>query len=91
MQKCTSAKVHSCAPALCAESRMKKVTFKIVDMDCVSCSISIDGDLEDMNGVKKAKTSYAKAVTEVEFDPGKISEKDILKVIKQAGYTAEPQ
>jgi copper chaperone CopZ len=70
---------------------MKKVVFKIVDMDCVSCSISIDGDLEDSEGVKKARTSYAKSLTEVEFDPEKISEEEILKVIKQAGYTAEPQ
>lgn len=70
---------------------MKKVTFKIVDMHCTSCSITIDGDLEDVGGVKKANTSYAKALTEVEFDPNKIGEKDILKIIKKAGYTAEPQ
>lgn len=68
---------------------MKKITFKIIDMDCVACSLTIDGDLEDADGVKGARTSYAKAVTEVEFDPEKISEKEILKIIKQAGYTAE--
>lgn len=67
------------------------MTFTIVDMECVSCSITIDGDLEDKEGVKKAHTSYAKAMTEVEFDPEKISEKEIIKIIKQAGYTAEPQ
>lgn len=68
---------------------MKKVVFKIVDMHCSACSITIDGDLEDAEGVKFAATNYAKAVTEVEFDPGKITEKDILKIIKGAGYTAE--
>jgi copper chaperone CopZ len=68
---------------------MKKVTFKIVDMHCTTCSITIDGDLEDMGGVKKAQTSYAKALTEVEYDPERISENELLKVIKQAGYTAE--
>lgn len=70
---------------------MKKVVFKIIDMDCASCSITIDGDLEDMDGVKGANTSYAKAVTEVEFDPQKVSEKDILDTIKKAGYRAELQ
>jgi copper chaperone CopZ len=69
---------------------MKK-TFKIVDMHCSSCSISIDGDLEDMEGVKKANTSYAKAMTEIEFDSQKISEAEIIEIIKKAGYTAEPQ
>lgn len=70
---------------------MKKVTFKIIDMHCVSCSITIDGDLEDMDGVKEAKTNFAKSVTEVAFDPSKISEKEIVAIIKKAGYTAEPQ
>lgn len=69
---------------------MKKVLFKIVDMHCTSCAISIDGDLEDTGKVKSAKTSYAKGQIEVEFDPEKISEKEILAVIKQTGYTALP-
>ena len=70
---------------------MKKVTFKITDMDCVACTISIDGDLEDTGLVKSSKTNYAKAQTEVEFDPEKISEKEILEVIRKTGYTAKPQ
>ena len=70
---------------------MKKALFKIVDMHCSSCSITIDGDLEDTDGVTFSSTNYAKAVTEVEFDPKKISEEDILKIIKQSGYTAKPQ
>ncbi len=68
---------------------MKKITLKIVDMHCVSCSLTIDGDLEDADGVAKAHTNYAKALTEVEFDPEKISEKDIIRIIKGAGYTAK--
>lgn len=68
---------------------MKKVIFKIVDMHCVACSITIDGDLEERVGVKESKTNYAKAQTEVEFDPEKVTEKEILQIIKKAGYTAE--
>jgi Cu+-exporting ATPase len=66
---------------------MRKVVFKIIDMHCTSCSITIDGDLEDTEGVKRAQTSYAKAQTEVEFDPELISEKEIVKIIKNTGYT----
>lgn len=69
---------------------MKKVVFKIVDMDCTSCSITIDGDLEDAKGVKSAKTSYAKSLTEIEFDPTKVSEEQLKAIIKQAGYTVQP-
>ena len=69
---------------------MKKLILKIIGMDCVACSLTIDGDLEDQKGVTSAKTSYAKSQTEVEFDPTKISETEILGIIKKAGYTAKP-
>lgn len=68
---------------------MKKVIFKIIDMHCTSCAMTIDGDLEDTEGVKESKTNYAKAQTEVTFDPKKITEKEMLSIIKKSGYTAQ--
>lgn len=68
---------------------MKKVVFKIVDMHCTSCSISIDGDLEDATGVTCARTSYAKAQTEIEFDSALISEEQLIAIIAKTGYTVE--
>ena len=67
---------------------MKK-KFKIIDMHCSSCAITIDMDLEDLEGVKKAQTSYAKAELEVEFHPQKISEEKIIETVKISGYTAK--
>lgn len=58
-------------------------------MDCNACAISIDGDLEDMEGIQSARTHYAKSVTEVAFDPKKINEAEIVKVIKKTGYTVK--
>ncbi|HBQ50766.1 hypothetical protein A3B42_04690 [Candidatus Daviesbacteria bacterium RIFCSPLOWO2_01_FULL_38_10] len=66
---------------------MKK-KFKILGMHCSSCALTIDMDLEELDGVKKAHTSYAKAETEVEFDPQKISDELILETIKKSGYHA---
>ena len=68
---------------------MIKKKFKILDMHCSSCALTIDMDLEDLDGVKKSQTSYAKAETEVEFDPQKISENLILETIKKSGYEAD--
>lgn len=68
---------------------MKKVKFKIIDMHCTSCAMTIDGDLEDTGLVKSSKTNYAKGITEVEFDPSKISEQEILTTIRKTGYTAK--
>lgn len=63
--------------------------FKITDMHCSSCALDIDMDLEELDGVKMARTSYAKAETEVEYDAKKVSDKLILETIKQSGYHAE--
>lgn len=67
---------------------MKKVTLKVSDMNCTSCAMLIDGDLEDVDGVKSASTSYAKAQTQVEFDEGKVDEKKIIETVAKTGYTA---
>ncbi len=57
-------------------------------MHCSSCALTIDMDLEDLDGVKKSQTSYAKAELEVEFDPQKVSDDLILETIKKSGYEA---
>lgn len=64
-----------------------KLKIKISGMHCSSCAMDIDGTLEDKEGVKEAKTSYAKAECEIKFDPEKISKKEILKTISSTGYT----
>ncbi len=57
-------------------------------MHCTSCAMSIDMDLEDLDGVKEAKTSYAKQETEVEFDEEKLGLDQIVKAIEKTGYKA---
>ncbi|HUD44209.1 MAG TPA: heavy-metal-associated domain-containing protein [Patescibacteria group bacterium] len=69
---------------------MTKKIFKIIGMHCVSCSINIDGELEDTKGVKEANTNYAKAQLEVTFDENLLDDKKIIGIIKQVGYTAVP-
>ncbi|MBU2632462.1 cation transporter [Patescibacteria group bacterium] len=64
--------------------------FKILGMHCASCAMSIDGKLEDTEGVKSALTNYAKSEVEIEYDSSKINEEKIIKTIKSAGYLASP-
>lgn len=51
--------------------------------------MNIDGELEETEGVKSAKTNYAKSQTEVEFDSEKVTNKDIIEIIKKAGYSTQ--
>jgi P-type Cu+ transporter len=66
-----------------------KKKFKICDMHCTSCAMSIDFDLEDIDGIKKAITSYTKSETEVEFEDSKLNDKKIIEIIKNTGYEAQ--
>jgi copper chaperone CopZ len=70
-------------------SRFVKRTFQIEGMHCTSCAMNIDFDLEDIEGIKSAKTNYAKQVSEVEFDEDKITVDEILSSVKKTGYTAQ--
>jgi len=65
--------------------------FTITGMHCTSCAMNIDGELEDTGKVKNAKTNYAKAITEVEFNAEEISEIEIVEIIKKTGYEAQVQ
>lgn len=67
---------------------MKKIKLKIDGMHCSSCAMNIDFDLEDITGVKEAKTSYAKQETEIEYDCKKVSDEQIIVQIQKTGYTA---
>lgn len=65
------------------------ITFKINGMHCTSCSMNIDGELEDTTGVISASTSYAKATTTIEYDSSKINPNQLKKIILQLGYKVE--
>ncbi len=66
---------------------MIKKKLKIQGMHCSSCAMNIDFDLEDLEGIKSAKTSYAKQECEIEFDEAKVTDEIIVQTIKKTGYT----
>ena len=59
-------------------------------MHCSSCALTIDMDLEDLDGIKSSRTNYAKAETEIELDPQIVSDTEIIETIRKTGYTAIP-
>lgn len=70
-------------------SKIVKKKLKIEGMHCSSCAMSIDFDLEDLEGIKTAKTNYAKQESEVEFDEEKLTIEDIIKQVNKTGYNAQ--
>ena len=66
----------------------RKIVLKIDGMHCLSCAMSIDFGLEDLKGIKKARTNYVKQESEIEFDEEIIRLEDIVVSIKKTGYKA---
>ena len=67
---------------------MKNLKLKIIGMHCASCAMNIDFGLEDVEGVKKAQTSYAKEECKIEFDGQKVKIENLIKAVEKAGYKA---
>lgn len=67
---------------------MTKVKLHIEGMHCTSCAMNIDFDLEDLEGIQSARTSYAQQQAEVEFDEKKITLQQVIKQIEKTGYSA---
>lgn len=69
--------------------KSKNLKLKILGMHCSSCAMNIDFDLEDLGGIKAAKTSYVKQESEIEFDEEKIDAQKIIETIRKTGYESE--
>jgi copper chaperone CopZ len=52
--------------------------------------MSIDGALEDIPGVTRSETNYAKARTVVTYDPAAVSLDAMIAAVKELGYDAVP-
>lgn len=71
------------------EIQGEEIKLKISGMHCTSCAMNIDGELEELDGVISSDTSYANAMTKVQFDPKKVNKEKFREVIKKLGYAIE--
>jgi len=69
-------------------SKIVKKQLKVEGMHCTSCAMTIDLDLDELDGIHSVKTHYAREETEVEFDEEKITITQILEKVNKAGYKA---
>jgi copper chaperone CopZ len=69
---------------------MIKKTFRVSDMHCPNCAMTLEGIEDDLPGIRQISASYQKMQMTVEYDEAKVSEAQILVAVKSKGYTAEP-
>ena len=68
---------------------MKKIDLNISGMHCASCSTLLTRALSKAEGVNEANVNYATGRGTVMFDESKISEKELIEIVRKKGYGAE--
>lgn len=68
---------------------MEKKTFDISGMSCAACSARVQSTVEKLEGIDSCSVNLLKNSMQVTFDEDIISDADIIKAVKGAGYGAE--
>ncbi len=63
--------------------------FQTDGMHCSSCSMLIEMNVGDLDGIKNVKADRASGITEVTYDPAVVDAPTIAAEIQAAGYTAK--
>ncbi|HEY5548301.1 MAG TPA: heavy-metal-associated domain-containing protein [Coriobacteriia bacterium] len=58
-------------------------------MHCQSCSMLVQMELEELDGVESAVSDFRTGMTEVVYDPAAVSVESLANAIIAAGYGAE--
>ena len=66
----------------------ERIDLPITGMSCASCARRVEVHLSDAPGVLRAGVNLATARATVEYDPGRVEIRDLIKRIKQIGYDA---
>ena len=65
----------------------ENVTLPITGMTCANCALNIERNLKKLQGVEETNVNFAAELASVLFDPDQIQVDDLIKQIKDAGYS----
>ena len=63
------------------------IKLKLSGLHCTSCSLNIDGEIEELKGVISSNTSYAKQESVIVYDPSSVNPSKFTEIIEKLGYT----
>ena len=66
---------------------MITATLKIDGMHCESCAARLASLLSKEPGVREAPVSFADGAARLRFNPRVVSEKRLVEVVEQGGFT----
>lgn len=57
-------------------------------MTCFSCTVHVEGSLQDLDGVRNVKASVSDKSVAISYDPAKIDVVQLVAAINETGYRA---
>ena len=72
-----------------SDAAIKSTDLKISGMSCVNCINAVEKSIAGKDGVKSVNVNLTTETATVEFDTNRIRPTDLIKAVKQAGYSAE--
>jgi len=67
---------------------MIKKTFKVPDMSCTNCAMTLESLEDTLEGVKEINASYHKLQMTIVYDESKLTDEQIISAVKKKGYQA---
>lgn len=64
--------------------------FEIRGMHCGGCAGGLQAELKLVPGVGSAEVSFPKRLAVVAYDTNRVSQSQLLKVVREAGFEAVP-
>ncbi|MEE9514334.1 MAG: heavy metal translocating P-type ATPase [Anaerolineales bacterium] len=68
------------------EEAKKALTLPIIGMTCANCVAAVERNLNKLDGVQSANVNLASERANVEFDPTKVDQNEIIARIRRTGY-----
>ncbi len=61
-------------------------TFRVPEMSCGHCKATVEGALNQLDGVERAEAHVEDKRVEVAFDPDRIDRQRLVEAIENSGY-----
>jgi copper chaperone CopZ len=68
--------------------KARRAVFSVRNMDCVSCAVAIEKRLKTVDGIEKVGSAIMLNEVFVDYDESRASVSEIVKAIKEAGYSS---
>ena len=70
---------------------MEQVTLSVPDISCNHCKMSIEGAVNELNGIESANVDIDGRTVDVSFDTASQSLERIVNAIEEQGYDVAAQ